>query len=244
MIRTGILLASLAGAALAAEEGSRFARFLPVGDAPPFRQEVRDGVRYELEAPAGSIPPREALHGEDERIPLRLGTISRGVSVPAGSAPLVLTQPDRRPWLRMPKPEAGDFLVLLWRVPGGDWSEVSHLAIPDGPLGAPPGTIRIANLFPAQVTIEWDGTGIPLKPGATTRRAMRPGQPAVLRIFANDATGQPRRYHSGQIMQNPGERSLVVIYRADGESPRRPLKVLNLREPAPLPPPAENGTEP
>ena len=45
----------------------RQARFLAIGDSPPFAQEIRDGVRYELEPPPDSIPPRQvsvSLEGE------------------------------------------------------------------------------------------------------------------------------------------------------------------------------------
>ena len=34
-------------------------RILPVGESPPYRQEIRDGVRYELPPPPGSVPPME-----------------------------------------------------------------------------------------------------------------------------------------------------------------------------------------
>ena len=40
------------------KNGPRELRLLPVGDMPPFRQEIRDGVRYELEPDPGSEPPQ------------------------------------------------------------------------------------------------------------------------------------------------------------------------------------------
>ena len=103
----------------------RHARFLALGDSPPFRQEIRNGVRYELDPPPDSIPPREvvprcgkesaaavALHLEPDQ---HAGRRARGRGDidlrRAGEAP------DALPWLRINRPAAGDFLVLLWRNP-------------------------------------------------------------------------------------------------------------------------------
>lgn len=233
------------------EQKTRIARFLPVGDAPPFRQVVRDGVRYELEPPPGTIPPRDlvAVPGGDPADPLRLrlGMLSKPVSVPEGPGPLTLSLPgeegeDGDRWLSVKRPETGDFLVLLWRDPAKKtWDHVSHLIVPDGPQGAPPGTVRIANLFPQDVRIEWAGEPVVLKAGTTLRREVKPGDPVLLRILVPDSSGKLRRYYSGEVMQNQGERGFVVIYRADGMAPRRPLKVAVYREPAPLPPPPDKS---
>ena len=77
-------------------KNGRHVRFMAVGEPPPFRQEVRDGIRYELEPPAGSIPPREVVLGfggdDSAAVPLRLGRISPSLKVPAGTGPLLLNR--------------------------------------------------------------------------------------------------------------------------------------------------------
>ena len=64
----------------AKKEEKRTLRFLPCGDMPPFRQEIRDGVRYELEAEPGSVPPYQIQVplGEDKMLntTLTLGSLS------------------------------------------------------------------------------------------------------------------------------------------------------------------------
>jgi hypothetical protein len=52
------LLPLLAGLAAAQEAPTASLRLLALGELPPFRQEIRDGVRRELDPPAGSVPPR------------------------------------------------------------------------------------------------------------------------------------------------------------------------------------------
>jgi hypothetical protein len=227
-------------------ETSRQARILALGDSPPFRQEIRDGVRYELDPLPNSIPPREVIAGfgteVSEAVELRLGQITVPVEVPAGEGALDLRvkgeAPDSAPWVSVKRPETGDFLVFLWRNPAkGNWQHVSSLNVPDGPLGAPVDTVRVVNLFPLSIRILWGTESLVLPSGKTLLRPIQPGADLPFQILVADASGTMQRYYSGAVTQNRGERGLVAIYRADGESPRRPLKVVMMREPVPPEPP-------
>lgn len=232
-------LTALSAFAQSAEKPARHARFLAVGESPPFRQEIRDGIRYELEPPPGSVPPRELVPGFGdevaEAVTLRLGVISAPVKVPAGEGNLTLRRggeaPDTTPWLGVKRPESGDFLVYLFRAPGKPaWDDAVGLVVPDG-AGTPAGTVRITNLFPQAVRVAWGNEGLMLTPGKSILRTLEPGAEHPFQILVPDASGAMKRYFSGTVTQNTGERGFVTIYRADGPSPRRPLKVLMLREP-------------
>ncbi len=223
----------------------RKVRFLPVGELPPFRQDVRDGVRYELEPPAGSIPPREVVMGfgdeAAEAASLRLGRISEPLKVPNGTGPLILKKreaaADAEPWLRLTRPEAGDFLVLLWRDgKNGTWEKVNALVLPDDPVSAPAGSVRVINISPYPVRIAMGAEKILLEAGKSFKRTVPAGVEQPFQILLADVAGNLKTLHSSVITQNAGERSLVLVFRADGESPRRPVKVSVQREPAPLPP--------
>jgi hypothetical protein len=227
-------------------EKARHVRILALGDSPPFRQEIRNGVRYELEPPPESIPPREVIFGSgkdlSDAVELRLGRISVPVEVPAGEGFLDLRvkgeAPDAAPWVSVKRPESGDFLVFLWRNPSKpNWRGVDSLNVPDGPLGAPVDTVRIVNLFPLPIRIVWGPESLVLPGGKTMLRPIKPGAEVPFQILVADAGGAMQSYYSGAVTQNHQERGLVVIYRADGESPRRPLKVVMMREPVPPEPP-------
>lgn len=227
------------------EKPPRQVRFLPVGDLPPFRQEVRDGVRYELEPPPGSIPPREVMLGfggeEQQAAPLSLGRVSEPLKAPAGIGPLLVRRKDAaeaEPWLKLERPETGDFLVLLWRDPAkGSWEQARSLVLPDSREAAPAGQVRVINLSPVTVGVVFAGEKIALQAGKTYQRPIAVGKETDIQLGAVDAKGVLTRFHSGTIFQNPGERTLVVVYRADGVQPRRPLKAVIQREPLPPPPP-------
>lgn len=230
-------------------EHGRHMRFLAVGEAPPFQQEIRDGVRYELEPPAGSIPPREILPGfgkpEDAKPPVRvsLGRISEPIKVPAGEGPLEIRRREdgegTAPWLSLTRPGSGDFLVVLWREPKAKtWDKVRSLILPEDPVSMPAGTWRVMNVSTATVGVTLAGEKLLLESGKTFRRILPVGQESICEVFLHDTTGNPKRLYSAGILQNPGERGLVLIYLADGENPRRPVKVSVQREPI-SPPPQE-----
>jgi len=228
------------------EKNSRHVRFLAVGDLPTFRQQIRDGVAYEQEPPAGSIPPREVSIGfgddKPETVPLLLGRITDPLKVPDGAGPLILRRKEdgaeAQPWLSLDRPQAGDFLVLLWRdAVKGTWEATRSLVLPYDVEAAPAGTMRVINISPVAIGVVYGGERIALQPGKSYQRPVIVGKDADFQIGAVDQKGELRRIHSGTVFQNPGERTLAIVYRADGEDPRRALKAIVQREPVPAAPP-------
>jgi len=223
----------------------RSIRFLPLGESPPFEQEVRDGVRYELEPPAGSIPPREvSLTMGKTTVPslrLSLGRISPPEKLPTGVVPVDIRRPEDgangSPWASLTLPETGNVLVLIWREPGKLWDKPHCLILPDGPEFAA-GMLRLTNLSPVEVRFIIGEEKFALPPGKVHGFPIPLGRDVPLQIAWVDPSGTTKPIYSSAIVQNEGERGELIVYRADGEQPRQPLKVLPLRERAPEPPPA------
>ena len=105
----------------------------------------------------------------------------------------------------------------------------------------PAGTWRIINVSRAPVGVTLAGENLILEPEKSFRRILPVGKESVCEVFLHDVTGKPKRLYSAGILQNPGERGLIVIYLADGEDPRRPVKVSIQREPVLPPPGAPDG---
>lgn len=241
------------------EKPARQIRFLPVGDLPPFRQENRNGINVQLPPPEGSIPPRhlmlgsentengEAKDGEKAKEPkekpmeadLQLNELSDGLKIPEGAGPLTLRVKNdngtAEPWLRLQRPEHGDLLAILWRDGGtkSTWDKPRVLIVPDSVAEAPPGKVRFLNVSPVTVGVVFGTERIALLSGKSFQRTVEVGKDLPFRLEAIDVSGERKRFNSDVITQNPGERSLVLIYRADGEQPRRDLKANVFRELAP-----------
>ena len=224
----------------------RWVRILAVGDSPPYRQEFRDGVAHQVKAPPGSVPPREVTVALDEETSkeagLRLGAISSPLAVPAGARPLPIfpgkgADLSSKPWQRLNLPEEGHVLAIFWRGHNQKtWDDARHLVLPDDPADFGAGKVRLVNVTPYRVAIALDGKKFDLKPGVSMVRAGGNAKGVELRVAVADQEGRLRTIYSSSLVQNRGERANIVIYRADGESPRRPAKVLLHRESARLPP--------
>lgn len=227
------------------KDAPRQVRFLAVGEAPPFEQEVRDNIRYEVEPPVGSIPPREVVLGfgdkQTESTRLLLGQLSLPMKAPSGTGPLVLglrsDAEDAEPWLRLTRPAEGDFLVLLWRdAKQGSWQKARSLVVPDDAVSAPAGSVRYINVSPFPVGIRLGAENLVLEAGKMFKRMVPVGVEQPFEILLQHTSGALKRLHTGVVLQNPGERSLVLIYFADGVGHRLPLKVTVQREQAPVVP--------
>jgi len=224
----------------------RLLRLLPLGEPPPFRQDVRDGVRYELEPAPGSIPPRQIRFGEGDTailIRLNLGRASESIKIPAGTAPVLFrestTAPDDRttpPWLTLHPPEAGDVIAVIWRDPGTRWSVPHSLLFSDSAAALPAGSIRIVNLLPVDAALIFGADRVILTPGKALVKALPISTDLPIQLAFKNSTGQFQHFYSGAVLLNANERAQVFIHRADGEKPRQPAKVVTFNETAPPPP--------
>lgn len=239
--RSLFLLASLSFSLLAQEKPQpRQLRFLPVGDMPPFRQEIRDGVSYELDAEPGSIPPRQLQInlGEEKSVltSLTLGSFSESFLVPGGAMTLQIQKKEGEElskWHDVALPETGNLAVLLWRDPKvNTWAAARSVVLADGIDTFPAGSVRLINLLPTRLKFSFADKTLELAASSARIETLTAATTPV-QISAMDAAGAWRVVYQSAITQNTGERGNIVLYRADGEAPRTPVKVLNLRERAP-----------
>lgn len=233
------------GAATAKPGPPRSLRLLPLGEPPPFRQNVIDGVRYEQEPEAGSIPPRQICCGKGDtaiRIRLNLGRASESFKIPADSAAVLFREasaaddPAAKPWLALHPPETGDMLAVLWRDPGSRWNTPRSLLFADSAAALPAGSLRIVNLLPVEAALIFGPDRLVLTPGKSLVKALSVGTDLPIQVAFKNSTGQYQPFYSGAILLNSNERAQIFIHRADGEKPRQPAKVVTFNEIAPPPP--------
>lgn len=241
-LRWIVMIGCLSTAVAQEKEKPRHVRFLAVGDMPPFRQEIRDGVRYELEAEPGTIPPRQIQIplGDEKTLDtiLSLGAFSPQLAIPASVSVLRMQKKDAEKlvdWHQVKIPAQGSSLVVLWRDPEKKtWDAARSSVMADDPSAFPSGSVRLINILPttarfaftAEQTIELEAGGLKVLP------LSQPTTPVQISVLG--AEQQWHVVYQSAITQNPGERGNVLLYRADGVNPRTPVKVINLRERAPV----------
>lgn len=239
-----VLGSGLWGFVMAEEAAPHSLRVLAVGDPPPFVQEVRDGARYEVPPPAGTVPPRvvmvpvrtkSGVPGETTLTPLRLrlGQPSTAVMLPLPEEPRVeLESESGAKWLKVPLQPCGASLALVWRG-GRNWEEARTIVMADDFQARQEGNVHFANLLASPMAVVIGTEKIRLDPGKTFSRRVVPGAAAIpLEIFYPTSTGELKLCHSASLEAGRGNFLRFVIYAADGKNPRRPVKVLQLEEPS------------
>lgn len=252
------LLLVLFAAPLGAQEGEarqqrradRLLRILPLGEAPPFKFDFVNGKRVEREPPAGSIPPRQVQvvgaegRAEGEAIRLSLDRLSGSVPVRPGRVPIHEAGKgglDPNPWHVLTMPDTTTHgLALLWRDPDEQkWSKARSVTLSDDVTTFPAGMVRVVNVSPWELAVKFDGEEIKLPAGRMRMegkaRAVYRQSPMVIEI--KDGQGASQLVFNQGLNQAAGERTTIVVYRADGNKPRRPARVKVLRERAVLPKP-------
>lgn len=229
---------------------------LTVGDPPPFVQEVRNGVRYEVAPPIGSIPPAlvkialptakaegdPAKAKEEEKVktpPLRvrLGQQTLSVAFPAPKTPAVeIETEDGAKWLDLPLHPSGTSLAIVRR--GKDWTTGQPVVVADDAAARAAGNVHFANLAAFPIGVTFGKEKIRLNPGMILTRRTDSGSSVPLEISYFTADGQVQLCHSASLEPMAGVFRRVVIYSADSKTPRNPIKVIQMEIPSnePAPP--------
>lgn len=229
---TGII--GLSGFGSAQDAPTATLRLLPLGELPPFRQEIRDGVRRELDPPVGSIPPRVLEAGlpseSDMEVKPPAFLVQLSMTTPSArvfpSEGLVkLRQPDGEVWLEVPCPAGSRTLAVLWR-PGDTWQKPQVLALPDLEPDHDPREFRFVNVAPQVVGIVFGDRRYQLASGKSVSLTLPAGSGgASVAILFADAGGALKPCFSAIAEPRDGMATQYFIHRSDGEAPRRPVTV-------------------
>jgi hypothetical protein len=90
--------------------------------------------------------------------------------------------------------------------------------------------VLFVNVSPYSTALVLDGERIGLRPGQRQAKPLAPGKVRALDIGWLQESKPWQRLASISLEQQQGERSIFVLYRADGVAPRRPMKFTTVRE--------------
>lgn len=215
-------------------------RILAVGDPPPFRQEQRDGGRYEVAPPEGSVPPRFVSVGSASSVPgtpppvrVRLGQPSEPIEFPQPETrKATVRAKDGQRWLDVPLSTGGRSLALVCRG-ASDWKQARAVVVPDDAAARAEGRVHFANLSDRPLGLVHGNEKIRLEPGKHfTRTLESSGDAMLLRVFCESSPGALVLCHSGVLERQPGLCHKVIVFKADGVKNRTPVKVLQVDEAA------------
>ncbi|MBK1833112.1 hypothetical protein [Roseibacillus ishigakijimensis] len=231
----GILLATLTSLLGEEEVQYRSLRVLCLGDAPPFEQEIRNGVRYELDPPEGSIPPASVmvtgLNTTDEKagFRLQLGRLSESRQFKVGDEVPVLTlkNEEGETWFSSRLPDYPRTLLVMWRLKGEDWFKPRHLFLPDN---ANDSSVRVLNLTGQTMGIAFADQKVSAIPGKPVSLAFPSGASAEFAILYSQAGGGVRPCLQTLLQQSRNRSQQFFVYAADTAESRVPYKVTSLQD--------------
>ena len=210
-------------------------RLLPLGDPPPFRQAVRDGVRYELDAPAGALPPAKVvLEGmvtaaNVPTLPLRmtLGRATTDLSAPQSKVSLSLQKEDGGIWAKVSPHTSGSSLILLWKS-GGSWSDVGHLALDDSQAAHVDYAFHFTNVTAVKMGVILGQEKLLLEPKTTFTRIINKNTDC--RIVYVLPGNKVKTCFQSELIGSVGSHQRLIVYPTNSTTSRNPSKVLVMAE--------------
>jgi hypothetical protein len=219
-------------------------RVLTLGNRAPFVQEVRDGMRQEVDPPEGSLPPREVTVGipapenaatkpEEKIMNLRLGEVSNPVTMPKVDPPTVTLRDAaaNKVWFKQGLAAAKSTLLVVWRT-GKTWEETRCLALDDSADAIPRGAARVVNVAPVEVKMIWGEQRYCLAAGKSAVLRFPEGAKSLpLQIFYTDTGDKLKPCLSTTAEPDTSSRRQWFVFKADRADARTPVQVLPLSEP-------------
>lgn len=210
-------------------------RLLPLGDPPPFRQEVRDGVRYEVDAPAGSQPPAKVLlegmvtaaHQPTHTLRMTLGRATSDLSVPQAKVIFGLQNEDGTAWANVRPHSSGSSLILLWKS-GRSWSDVGHLALDDSQATHVDYAFHFTNVTAAKMGVILGKEKLLLEPKSTFTRIVK--ENTLCSIVYMLPGNTVKTCFQSELAGTVGSHQRLIVYPTNSATSRNPAKVLVMVE--------------
>ena len=236
-----LLLILLALPTLAfAQNERKNVRFIPLGELPDWKEELKDGVRVQTKPPEGALPPSiiSAPNGAEDiqqkgltlRQPtayMTFGPQAEGLNLHEGEAAA------GNPWLKSPMPTATHSLGVLFRDNAEmSWKVPRMLMLSDTKEALPAGSIRFANVSDLEAVVKVDGKSEKIKPGGVLVKALKEGDNAILAGYFDKSGSVFMIFqNSVKVMQN--QRVQAFFFKGQGDKPRTDVKFISFPEPLP-----------
>jgi len=227
-----VLTLVAASQAFAQNAPAKFVRFIPLGDDPPYREEIVNKVRVAQPPPRGSVPPSKvtlpAIMGEDKDFSLRLRNCLDYVKIDPEAEDYTMSA-GGNPWLKLKKPRGRVSMAVLVRKgagkKGSTWDKAGMMILPDDGRSFPHGKMRVVNTSAYKAAFKLGkNKAVIVKSGEVKMLEVTEGSHhLVVEIMGRN--GKPERLHDGDFDVFPKKRINAFIYTCDGVNPRKSARM-------------------
>ncbi|MGC6466561.1 MAG: hypothetical protein ACON38_15845 [Akkermansiaceae bacterium] len=228
--------------AVSAQNQRKYVRFIPLGELPPWKEELIDGVRVQQEAPPGAIVPKSIAipDGEDDvrRVDLNLRQPTKLMAFSEGTTALRLYKGEQAtgtPWLSSPMPTSKHSYGILFRDNANmTWDSPKLMMLRDDAQALPAGSIRFVNVSDHKTIIKVGKKSEVIQPGKSLVKELKEGANPILAGYY-EKDGRVVMIFQNTVRLLKGQRVQAFFFKGQGVKPRTGVKFLSFPEPMPRP---------
>ena len=212
---------------------SKYIRFIPLGERPTWGEDIIDEVRVERENVPGAKPPADfsiATSGKDfETHNMRLREFTKVIKVKTSAKGLNITEgknPGGKEFIKSRFPAKPYSLGVLYRDNTDmTWLKPKLMVLPEDLSSFPLGKIRFVNTSPFEVAVKFgEERAFPVKPGKAIYKTLKVGETQAV-IAVKNSAGAYKRMLTNNITMGRKQRIQAFFYKAQGKSPKSPVKI-------------------
>ena len=235
-----LILLSLSLSVFAQEASHKHMRFLPLGDLPPHRETIKNGVRIQFPPAPGSVPPTPTTlaidHKEGRDVPLRLKEFTEWSSINPTAGGVKLFQGKQiggKPWISSRFSSKSQSLGVLYADhQNKNWFNPKMMMVPDDLSTFPPESIRFVNVSHCSALVRFGNEKAHvIAPGKVLLKKLKQGNhPVLVGYLAPSKNNAREMIFQNELMMKPKQRIQAFFYQARGKNPRKAVKFFHRGE--------------
>lgn len=231
---------SLCLSIFAQEASHKHMRFIPLGDLPPHRETIKNGVRIQFPPAPGTVPPKPTTLAIDPKegrdVPLRLKEFTEWSSINPTAGGVRIFQGKQiggKAWISSSFSSKSQSLGVLYADhQNKNWFNPKMMLVPDDLSTFPPGSIRFVNVSHCSALVRFGNEKADvIAPGKVLLKKLKQGNHPVLVGYLAPSKNNAREViFQNELMMKPKQRIQAFFYQARGKNPRKAVKFFHRGE--------------
>lgn len=231
---------SLCLSIFAQEASHKHMRFIPLGDLPPHRETIKNGVRIQFPPAPGTVPPKPTTLAIDPKegrdVPLRLKEFTGWSSINPTAGGVRIFQGKQiggKAWISSSFSSKSQSLGVLYADhQNKNWFNPKMMLVPDDLSTFPPGSIRFVNVSHCSALVRFGNEKADvIAPGKVLLKKLKQGNHPVLVGYLAPSKNNAREViFQNELMMKPKQRIQAFFYQARGKNPRKAVKFFHRGE--------------
>jgi len=218
-------------------------RFIPLGELPVWKEDLKGGIRVQRKAPPGALPPSEVSYVYRDRVKsmrLSLRSFTDMASFSGKGEGILLREgkgEEAKAFLKAGMPASTKSLGVLFRDNTKmTWDDPKMLLLKDDADAFPVGQMRFVNVSDRTVVVQMAGAKpFGLAAGKVAMKPIKEGSTGIKVGYVTE-DGSKKAIWQNNVKVQKGQRVQCFFYKAQGKKPRDAVKFHSVPESVPATP--------